>query len=101
MTRSRTGILYLVPRTHTTLVFKRLFKSCDESQDLEVTDSMLNIVWAYDYDDSIDELTVSKHYRKGSIDMQLIQPMVWNVPQETNLQVLDFMVANVCLNYHQ
>src|SRR5882724_10227180 len=84
--------------SHTVLQFKRPYKTCDSLEDIEVLETeRQNIIWSYSHTVPIDEQNIVKHNVKGVEYIRLLNPEVFEEPEEKDLETYDLLLENVII----
>ncbi|XP_071533457.1 DBH-like monooxygenase protein 1 [Panulirus ornatus] len=69
--------------THTVLRFSRLWNTCDEPHDFELSSDTIRVIWAYGYEDPEDAQTITIHSRRGTKSLYLLEPR-FSLPEFTD-----------------
>ncbi|XP_042889307.1 DBH-like monooxygenase protein 1 [Penaeus japonicus] len=60
--------------THTVLRFARPWNTCDKEHDFQLTTDTMRVIWAYSYDDPVNEYAMTKHDHRGTKSIFLQEP---------------------------
>ncbi|XP_042889305.1 DBH-like monooxygenase protein 1 [Penaeus japonicus] len=60
--------------THTVLRFSRPWNTCDKEHDFHLTSDTIRVIWAYSYDDPVNEYAMTKHDHRGTKSIFLQEP---------------------------
>ncbi|XP_050715576.1 uncharacterized protein LOC126998176 [Eriocheir sinensis] len=83
--------------THTVIRFSRPWNTCDEGQDVLLSDDTVRVIWAYSNTDPASETDLKYHAARGTKSLYLKSPQLVMPQMGPDVKTWDFLSPNVSL----